>query len=118
MKKKLLSILCVMAFALNMSACNKTEGVQQTVFEAQTETSAISVEIKSSKTDTALETSDETTSDVIEAAAEETTTVSTTAVTVEESVTVQTTSESTETTVNAAPEPTETKTAKTTFADA
>lgn len=114
MKKKLLSILCVMAFALNMTACNKTEGVQQTVFEAQTETSAISEETELSKADTALETSVETTSDVIEAAAEETTAVSITAVSDEESVTVQTFSESTESTVTADPEPTETTTAKTT----
>ncbi|MBP0964244.1 MAG: hypothetical protein J5999_03010 [Oscillospiraceae bacterium] len=109
MIKKLLSILCVTAFALNLTACNKTEGVQQTVLEASAETSAISEETELTKADTASTTSAETTCAVTEAAAEETT-----AVTVEESVTVQTTSELTETTEAAAPEPTETTTAETT----
>ncbi|MGN0598346.1 MAG: glycosyl hydrolase [Oscillospiraceae bacterium] len=118
MKKKLLSILCAAALALNISACNKAESVQQTVLETSVisqETDLPETELTSTTpTETTSVSSEEVTSVEESAESEETTTVSTAAA--EETAVVQTTSESaaTETTAAKTTAATKETTAKTT----
>ncbi|MBP1560292.1 MAG: hypothetical protein J6C96_03490 [Oscillospiraceae bacterium] len=105
MKKKLLSILCVAALALNITACNKTESAPQTTSEASSaitqETSLTESELTSTASAETTSASAATEAVTAEAAveestaSEETTTALTTAA--EETTIVQTTAESEET---------------------
>ncbi|MGN0675348.1 MAG: glycosyl hydrolase [Oscillospiraceae bacterium] len=129
MKKRLLSIFCILVLTLNLTACNKSESTLQTASETSSAaTSAITEETELSESETAELSAEGTTATSVTTKAvteteaivaesvtsEETTVVLTADITVEEPVTVQTTAESTETTTAASTSDTTASTAKTT----
>ncbi|MGN0609302.1 MAG: glycosyl hydrolase [Oscillospiraceae bacterium] len=109
MKKRLLSVFCVLALALNITACGKAESASQTSAAALSETSGEAVLSLS-------ETTSETTSSVTTEAvtSEETTALITSETEPEVTVTVQTTAEVTETAAAVQTAAAEETTAKTT----
>ncbi|MCI5904906.1 MAG: glycoside hydrolase family 26 protein [Oscillospiraceae bacterium] len=109
MKKRLLSVFCVLALALNITACGKAESASQTSAAALSETSGEAV-LSLSET-----TSETTTSVTTEAVtSEETTTALTSETEPEVTVTVQTAAEVTETAAAIQTAAAEETTAKTT----
>lgn len=108
MKKKLLSILCIAALALNITACAKTESIRQTTSEASSaiseETSLPESELTSEAPTETVSASIATEAVAVEAAVEESSASeeTTTVLPPEETTAVQTASESAETTIAAA----------------
>lgn len=100
MKKRLLSVFCILALSLNITACGKAESASQTSPETSADTSAAALSETSGEAVLSLsETTSETTSSVTTEAvtSEETTALITSETEPETTVTVQTTAEVTET---------------------
>lgn len=100
MKKRLLSVFCILALSLNITACGKAESASQTSPETSADTSAAALSETSGEAVLSLsETTSETTSSVTTEAvtSEETTALITSETESETTVTVQITAEVTET---------------------
>lgn len=104
MKKRLLSIFCILVLALNITACSKTKGTAQTTLAESEAAESENTEKTSSKAETASSASKGTTAATTKASAGDKATVNTTAASSGGNVTVKPTTSVSETSAPAVKE--------------